>query len=907
MDVDSQEGITQIELLARGILPFVVFALVAAAIGATGYVSFQRYKEESLRSAYRELSAVADLKVHQVAEWRAAQERNAEVLSHDPLLAAEVEQWLKRGAPDDISRQRIFQRLSAVQELYGYNAGFLLDERGNVRLSLSSSALPPTPYGRAAAVNAMRARQSDLTDLHKGAEAPRVRLDLLVPIVPASGGANAPAVAAIYFRLDPLQSLYPIIKSWPTASPSAEIMLVRREGGEIVYLNDLRFRDKTALNLSSSIRDGMMVNAVAKGGEGLLAESVDYRGVRVIAATRRVPDSPWFLIAKVDAVELSEPVHQLAWLVAGLALTMILATGLVTGFWWRHQRARLLVEQYQGELERQALVQHFNYLTRYANDIILLMDDTGRITEANERAITAYGYTHDELLQLTIRDVRAPEALADLASDWGRWNSDEAVFETVHRRKDGTAFPVEESARLIEVEGKRFRQSIIRDITERKVQEEKILYQATHDALTRLPNRDLLLDRLTQAIAYARRRGTGLGVAFLDLDSFMSVNDSLGHDIGDRLLRAVAERFETCVREDDTVARYTGDEFAFILLDAADENKISSAVQKIMAAVSSPFSLDGRELFLTCSVGIALYPRDGEDAQVLLKNANTALHRAKEHGSNSFQFYADEMNVKALERLMLENNLRHALERNELQLHYQPQVDIRSGKVIGIEALVRWQNPEFGLIPPAMFIPLAEETGLILEIGDWVLRTACAQNKAWQDSGLAPLRMAVNFSARQFKQPNVVETVAFALRESGLAPCYLDIELTESVLIHDADAAISTMRALRELGVQFSIDDFGTGYSSLSYLKRFPLNTLKIDRSFVQDVPGNTDDAAIAKAIISMAHDLKLKVIAEGVENEAQRTFLKQHHCDEMQGYYFSRPVCADEIAELLRNSWENP
>lgn len=901
--MDQQESGLQLKLSERGILPFLVFALVALTIGITGYLTFQRHKEETLQSAYHALSAIADLKVRQVADWRAEQLRNAEIISHDPLLASEIEQWLKRGAPDDAGRQNIFLRLSAVQELYGYNAGFLLDERGNVRLPLTTHALPPTPFGRVASVNAMRARQSDLTDLHKGEEAPHVRLDLLVPIFPTRDGAKAPAIAAIYFRLDPQQSLYPIIKSWPTASPTAEIMLVRREGNEIVHLNDLRFRNKAALNLRSTIRDNKSMDAIARSGEDLLTESVDYRGVPVIAATRKVPDSPWFLIAKVDAEELSAPIHKSAWLVLGLAFALIAATGLVTGFWWRQQRARFLVGQYRVELERQALVQHFNYLTRYANDIILLMDDAGRIMEVNERAVKSYGYTYDELLRLTVRDLRAPEVLADFNANWVCWNPEGLIFETIHRRKDGTVFPVEVSARLIEVEGGRFRQSVIRDITERKQHEERILYQATHDSLTGLPNRDLLLDRLTQAIAYARRRRTGLGVAFLGLDSFVSINDSLGHDAGDKLLRAVAERFETCVRDDDTVARYTGDEFVFILLDVSDENKVSSVAQKIMAAVSSPFMLDGRELFLTCSVGIALYPKDGEDAQALLKNANIALHRAKEHGNGSFQFYADEMNVKALERLMLENNLRHALERGELLLHYQPQVDIRTGRVIGMEALVRWQNPEFGLIPPAMFIPLAEETGLILEIGGWVLRTACAQNKAWQDSGLARLSIAVNFSARQFKQPNVVETVASVLMETGLDPGYLEIELTESMLMQDAEAAVATMRALGELGVRFSIDDFGTGYSSLSYLKRFPLNTLKIDRSFVQDVPGNPDDAAIARAIISMAHDLKLKVIAEGVENEAQRMFLQQHHCDEMQGYYFSRPVPAEEIATLLRET----
>lgn len=445
------------------------------------------------------------------------------------------------------------------------------------------------------------------------------------------------------------------------------------------------------------------------------------------------------------------------------------------------------------------------------------------------------------------------------------------------------------------------------DISDHKAYEERLEYQANYDDLTRLPNRTLLQDRLKHAIAQARRNGYLVAVMFLDLDRFKMVNDSLGHGAGDVLLQTMAERLKASVRKGDTVARLGGDEFVLVLENLSQENHAAMVAGKVLETMRQPFTLEEQEIFVTCSIGISLFPKDGDDRQTLLKNADIALHRSKEGGRNTIQFYAAEMNVRTLERLTLENHLRRALERRELVLHYQPQVDLSTGRMVGLEALLRWQHPELGIISPAEFIPLAEEIGVIVPLGEWALRQACTQMKTWQDEGLPALPVAVNLSARQFIQAGLTELVGRTLEETGLEARYLELEITESLLMKDMEGAVVTLRALKAMGLGLAIDDFGTGYSSLSYLKRFPLDRLKIDQSFVRDITTDPDDAAIALAVIAMAHSLRLKVIAEGVETEAQLTFLRTRGCDEIQGYYFSPPLPAEEMAALLQTNHTLP
>jgi diguanylate cyclase (GGDEF)-like protein/PAS domain S-box-containing protein len=440
------------------------------------------------------------------------------------------------------------------------------------------------------------------------------------------------------------------------------------------------------------------------------------------------------------------------------------------------------------------------------------------------------------------------------------------------------------------------------DITAAKTHQDELARQANHDSLTGLPNRNLLWDRIDLACARAQRYGNFAAVAFLDLDDFKIVNDSLGHSAGDQLLRAVAARLESSLRATDTVARIGGDEFVLVLSDHKSTQSVAGELQRIVDSFSQPFAIDGRDVFVTASVGVALYPQDAGDPESLMKSAELAMYRAKESGRNAYQLYTAELQTRVSERLALESKLRRALEHGELSLHFQPQVDLRSNRVFGCEALLRWNQPELGTVSPAKFIPLAEETGLIVPIGEWALRTACLQNKAWQNAGLPAVTVAVNISARQFREKNLVNSVAKILAETVLDPKYLELEVTESAIMHDAPNVIAALQAFRDLGVKLSVDDFGTGYSSLSYLKRFPVDRLKIDQSFVRDITADTDNAAIAQAVVTLGHSMDLRVIAEGVETVEQLAFLRRNRCDEMQGYLFGKPMPAHEFGKLLES-----
>ncbi|MFC5431029.1 EAL domain-containing protein [Paraburkholderia denitrificans] len=444
---------------------------------------------------------------------------------------------------------------------------------------------------------------------------------------------------------------------------------------------------------------------------------------------------------------------------------------------------------------------------------------------------------------------------------------------------------------------------IINDVTELIRYQEQLEYQANYDSLTMLPNRNLLRTRLQQALMAAQRQARSVAVVFVDLDGFKHVNDSLGHSVGDRLLAVVAEQLVRCVGAGDTVARHGGDEFVIVLTDVVGERALVGWMEHARAIISEPVWVDGTELYIGCSMGASLYPQDGDDAESLLKKADVAMYRAKDMGRNTFQFFQPEMNANVDVRMNLERRLRRALRDGEFKLHYQPQVEVETGRIIGMEALVRWFDPDSGLVPPAKFIPVAEESGLIGPLTDWVLREACRQNRAWQRAGLLPVRMSVNVSAREFHQRNIAEVVTEVLAETGLDPCYLELELTESALMRNAEEAVSMLNELHELGIGLAIDDFGTGYSSLSYLKRLPVDRLKIDQSFVADIGTNGDDQTITAAIIALAHELQLKVIAEGVETTVQFEFLRERACEEMQGFFFAPALPGEDIERLLRAS----
>ena len=440
-----------------------------------------------------------------------------------------------------------------------------------------------------------------------------------------------------------------------------------------------------------------------------------------------------------------------------------------------------------------------------------------------------------------------------------------------------------------------------KDITERKQGEERIQHLASHDALTSLPNRVMFGEVLNLAIQNAQRYQRDFAVLFIDLDRFKVINDTLGHEAGDKLLKEMGTRLTDAVRSGDVVARLGGDEFVVLVQEVSERKQVEAVARKILSALIKPMFMQGQECRVTASIGICMYPADAQDEQSLMKNADIAMYRAKEEGKNTYKFYSGEINVHSFERMALENSLRRGLERSEFLLHYQAKLDLHTGKITGVEALVRWRHPEMGLVSPGQFIPLAEETGLIVPIGKWVLATACAQSVAWRREGLPPLRMAVNLSARQFADEDLVKDIAAALESTGLQADLLELDLTESIVIQNTERAGKVLAEIKKMGVRLAIDDFGVGYSSLTHLKRFSIDTLKVDRSFIRDIPQNLEDRAITEAIIAMGKSLNLTVVAEGVETLEQQTFLHDHACDEMQGYFFSKPISSDQFAELLR------
>jgi diguanylate cyclase (GGDEF)-like protein/PAS domain S-box-containing protein len=543
------------------------------------------------------------------------------------------------------------------------------------------------------------------------------------------------------------------------------------------------------------------------------------------------------------------------------------------------------------------------------NEGIMVTDADNVVVSVNPAFTEITGYHYDEAVGDTPRLLRSGRHDREFyrlmwrtIREKGRWEG-----EIWNRRKDGTIYPQWLSIATIrnETGGVEHYVGVFADLSKRKEAEEQLHYQANYDALTGLPNRQLLRDRLTLATQRAVAEHRVVALVYLDIDNFKIVNDSLGHALGDRLLVEMGRRIASCVRAGDTVARLGGDEFMIILPDLTGVSDSTKVVRKILESVAQPLGLDNQDesMVLTASAGIAIHPYDGVGAEDLMRNADTACFHAKEKGRSSYQYFTDDMNLRALERLSLESKLRRAVEREEFVLHYQPKVDLRGGRLSGLEALIRWDDPESGLIAPSRFIPLAEETGLIVPIGEWALRQACTQAKAWQDAGFKNLRIAVNLSGRQFHKRGLFSDIEQILEETGLAPESLELEITESAIMENTVEASAILARLADLGVRITIDDFGTGYSSLSYLRGFRVDALKIDRSFVVDIDENGDGGKLAAAVVAIAQSLNLRVVAEGVETEAQLAFLRQHWCDEMQGYLYSRPLPADEMEALLRES----
>jgi diguanylate cyclase (GGDEF)-like protein/PAS domain S-box-containing protein len=552
--------------------------------------------------------------------------------------------------------------------------------------------------------------------------------------------------------------------------------------------------------------------------------------------------------------------------------------------------------------------QRFRHLIENASDMVMVLEEQGGIRYVSPAVERMMGFSPEEVVGRGIFEFVHPDDLLATRALFRRLlNSTEEVMtvELRNQRKDGSWCHIEATTQnLLQKPGVRGIVVNARDLSERKLAKDRLDHIAYHDVLTDLPNRLLFNDYLNKAIANARRRAAMVAVLFLDLDRFKVINDTLGHSVGDELLQNVAERLVATAREGDTVARWGGDEFTIILTSVSNARDAARVAQRIIGSLSEPFVVSGHELYITATIGISMFPNAGDDVETLVRNADTAMYRAKEEGQNHYQFYTPKMNAGAGERLALESRLRRALEREEFVLHYQPQIDARTGRTMGAEALVRWQHPDMGLVTPKDFIPLAEETGLIVPIGDWIMRAACLQARAWQESGVEHLRVAVNLSARQFSQRDLQQMVVRMLKDTGADPTWLELELTESLLINCENRVVAAMKDLAAIGVSVSIDDFGVGYSSYSYLKRYPVSALKIEQSFVRGMLTDAHDHAIVQSIITMAHKLGLHVIAEGVETRAQSELLCASQCDILQGYFFSRPMPAPDFTKLISKEW---
>ncbi|WP_428718465.1 putative bifunctional diguanylate cyclase/phosphodiesterase [Undibacterium curvum] len=569
-------------------------------------------------------------------------------------------------------------------------------------------------------------------------------------------------------------------------------------------------------------------------------------------------------------------------------------------------RQDLSASQFQLKEVEQALLLREQALVSSSNGIMITRSDANdhSIVYVNPAFERITGYHADEVIgregRFLVRDDLQQPDLEEIRTALREKREGRALLRNY--RKDGTQFwnelhisPVKDARGANTTHFV----SVINDVSERVNYQKELEYQANHDSLTGLANRNLLNDRITQAIAWAKRQDLHVGVLLLDLDHFKLINDGSGHGAGDEMLKQVAYRLRQCVRDTDTVARLGGDEFVVVLTDLPDSSDVDIVADKILQALSRPIQIQAVDVFVTASIGISVYPRDGDHGEILLRYADIAMYRVKEHGRNSVRQFVPEMGLNAISRLNMESALRRGLERGEFLLHYQPKIDLDQQTVVGAEALVRWNHPQIGMVHPVEFIPLAEETGLILPLGEWVLAEACRQQVRWREQGLGDLQVAINISSRQFRQEDLAGRIAAIIAAAGANPAYITLELTESMVMQDVNSTLSTLRSLKKLGLSISLDDFGTGYSSLSYLRRFPIDELKIDKSFVNDIHTDPDDAAIASAVIAMGLSLGLNVVAEGVERQEQIQLLRDMRCSQVQGYYFARPMDAQSFAHF--------
>jgi diguanylate cyclase (GGDEF)-like protein/PAS domain S-box-containing protein len=908
-----QETDTSLQSSKR--LAYLVFFLICTAVVLMGLMFYQHQRSTILRGARENLHTAHDLYSRQIAYWRNQHLTMARMLASDPRFRESAAALVTRFDAKDISlhRQLLREYLRALQLNFEYCYVFVADAHGN-------------PVVHSTDVEGITTSEFKNEDLHQADIDLSLELDEAVfssIYLPASARPDSPAQhlrmnlivplnfdnrdqtpALLVFVIDPEAFLVPLLQSWPVPHKTAEAILVRRHGDNVVRLTEPRFETQEPLAEKVPPEQGCYIGHFIQAGHDGFVKCRDYKQEQVFAWIAQIKGTPWMLVAKIDEREVLGPLRHSALVAGAGGAGAIGLSGLLILMWWRQHAYRYRNQILRREQENDALLQRLDNLSRYANDIILLCDQQGMVIDANERALDTYGYSIEVLRTMNIRDLCDVEH-----SEWAAMliqleSGDGIKFECLNRRADAQEFPVEISAGWIGADKERMLQAIIRDISERKEAEERLRRQAYYDDLTGLPNRALATERLHNAVQRARRHDSQVALLFIDLDLFKHINDTLGHIVGDQVLALFARRIERVLDHNAAAARFGADEFLLQIENVRTTADVIALVDKVVESIGEPVTIEGFEISATVSIGISIAPDDSSDVNQLIRYADTAMYRAKERGRNCYQFFTPDMHRRVEQRLTLEGGLRHAVARGELVLHYQPQVDMRTGKVTGCEALVRWQHSAHGIISPYEFICLAEELGLIHEIGAWVVDEACRQVGEWQKNGYPELKVAVNVSPHQLQNKHLAEEILQSMMRHNLSPGTLEVEITETSLMRDTALAIAQMRDLSNGGVTLAIDDFGTGYSSLGHLHRFPLHKLKIDRSFVNNIDTDIEKGGgtIPRAIITLAHELGLEVIAEGIESESQRDFLLQADCVAGQGYLYSRPLSAEDFAAYLRD-----
>jgi diguanylate cyclase (GGDEF)-like protein/PAS domain S-box-containing protein len=1002
-----------------------LLALLALLAGLACYLVFRELVANEDRQIQDTLHHIADIRSAAVVAWVRERVNDASVFGGGRFLGETVDDWEQRGQPDDRTARQIRSQLDTLKKVYGYLQVSVLDENGRPRISSEATAAHINVLEQGMVKRALTEGKVQVSSIRA---APGTLIDIVAPLynprARETGGASV-----LFLQANAALPLDVFARSIPLANVPTETLLAEVVDGRVSIASagtgGSRFASLDALPLTPA-----QLEAAAARQAGSLFLT-DAHGNTLLSAVRKVDSTPWYLITMVDQHAVQANMHRLGWSV-GLAwaiVTLLLASLVLS--WWRKEESELRLQTLRAQGERQRLQRQYDYLSRYANDMIVLADGDDRILEVNYKTLQVLGERTENLVGAPLArlfPLSDRHQLAEMLAALRREGT--AFFETEQMRADGTALPVEISARAIRQGNQQLLQLICRDvserkraeaalresqerlngiltsildmiwsfsadmktlnyinpagermlgrsraeltadpglwfkaihpddrqrieqvlgslgpdhlsceaeyritdaagelrwlhcrgslvldsdgtplridgvgtdITQRKRAEQQVHQLAYYDNVTGLPNRALLNDRLAQAVRMAMRNRKKLAVLFMDLDNFKNINDSLGHQVGDMLLRAVADSLHHCVRAEDTVGRLGGDEFLVILQDIEQGEQAIPVAEKILAAMARPFMLAGQEVHTTGSVGISIFPDDGQTPDDLIRQADSALYQAKGRGRDNYQFFTEELNRQISRTSAIERQLRQAVDNEALSVWYQPQIDAATGQLVGAEALLRWRHDDRDFLTPVEFIPVAEERGLIGRIGEWVLREACRQSSQWQAQGLQPVRISVNVSPLQFQQKGFAKLVTDILRETRLDASWLELEITESSIMRRAPLVASLATTLRESGVRISIDDFGTGYSSLSYLKHIPIDKIKIDRSFVTDMLDDKDDESITYAIISLAHSLNLRVIAEGVESQAQLERLQTFGCDEIQGNYYSPAVSAEDFQEFLR------